>query len=590
MNTRPPPLSGLGAHFDGAQTRFALYTTTARACAVRLLDAAGTRRPDLPMEPRGDGLFVRITPDAPPGTLYQFVLDGRALPDPFARDLPQGVHGPARVTRSTYAWRHGKGVRRPLSSQVIYELHVGTFTPAGTFQAAQERLPDLVDLGVTTLELMPVAAFAGGRGWGYDGVGLFAPFAPYGSPDALRAFIDAAHGLGLGVLLDVVYNHLGPAGNYLAAYSPDYFTRGAGNAWGDAPNFADPPMRTLVLDNARYWLGEFRLDGLRLDATHALVDPSPQHVLAELVAMARALDPGLTLIAEDERNEADLVRGVGLDAVWADDFHHALHVTLTGEHDGYFAAFEPGVAGVAQAIQQGWIYQGQHCAALGGPRGTPADGLPASAFVYCIQNHDQVGNRALGERLTELVSVDVYCMASGLLLFLPMTPLLFMGQEWAASTPFLYFTDHEPELGALVSAGRREEFKRFRAFSDPAVRARIPDPQAPETFARSRLRWDERKEGYHARVLGLYRSLLALRRSDPVLRDPARERLTADTVGSVLRVRRWKGDATRTLLANFSDTPVALGPLAHDRPRVLFTSGEPGSEGVVAPWTAVIVG
>jgi maltooligosyltrehalose trehalohydrolase len=437
---------------------------------------------------------------------------------------------------------------------------------------------------------MPLAAFAGERGWGYDGVAPFAPHAPYGTPDELRAFVDAAHGLGLGVLLDVVYNHLGPAGNYLSAYSPDYFTSAARNAWGDAPDVAHPAMRSLVLSNARYWLEEFRFDGLRLDAVHAIVDPSPRHAVAELAAMAHALDPAIAIVGEDDRNDASLVTAAGLDALWADDLHHALHVTLTGERDGYYGSYSGGAAEVARAIARGWIYEGQAYGHSGNARGTDASALAASAFVYCLQNHDQVGNRAHGDRLTAGVSVDAWCAASAVLLFVPMTPLLFMGQEWAASTPFLYFTDHEPGLGALVTAGRREEFKRFRAFSDPAAAARIPDPQARETFTRSRLRWEERDAEPHARVLALYRALLALRRADPVLRASTREGLTADAAGPVLRVRRERGGEARVLLANLSPTAADVGALLPGGGTVLLTTGAPLAGGALPAWTAVIVG
>lgn len=580
--------ASLGARTDGAATRFALYATSARSCAVRLFDEGGGVLATLPMHPLGEGLFELVTAEARAGSLYKFVLDERELPDPYARSLPQGVHGPARVEASRYAWRHGPGVHRPLGEQVIYELHVGTFTPEGTWRAAASRLPSLRELGLTTVELMPVAAFAGARGWGYDGVAPFAPFAPYGTPDELRALVDEAHGLGLGVLLDVVYNHLGPAGNYLPAYSPGYLTSGEGALWGDAPDCGRDPMRALVLDNAHYWLEEFRFDGLRIDAAHAIVDASSRHVLRDLVDMARSLPTGKTIIAEDDRNDPALVSATGLDGLWADDFHHAVRVTLTGESDGYYAAYEPGVESIARAINSGWIYQGQPNPLTGRPRGRPASGLDAPAFVYCIQNHDQVGNRALGERLTAAVSIDAWRMASALLLFLPMTPLIFMGQEWAASTPFLYFTDHDPELGAKVSAGRREEFKHFRAFADPLARERIPDPQDPETFERSRLRWEERDRGEHARTLRLYRELLALRRSDPVLRVSTREGLRAGVEGSVLRVIRAVGGAERVLLANFSDQRVELDPLRPDGSSVLLSTGEPGAEGL-APWSAVVL-
>jgi maltooligosyltrehalose trehalohydrolase len=585
MPSRSELGASLGARVEGESTRFALYTTTARSCSVRLFDERGGVLSTLPMEPRGDGLFALVTAEASAGSLYKFVLDDRELPDPYARSLPQGVHGPARVEASRYAWRHGPGVHRPLGEQVIYELHVGAFTPEGTWAAAASRLPSLRELGVTTVELMPVAAFAGERGWGYDGVAPFAPFAPYGTPDALRALVDEAHGLGLGVLLDVVYNHLGPSGNYLPAYSPAYFTAEGASLWGDAPACGRDPMRSLVLDNARYWLEEFRFDGLRLDAAHAIVDDPSRPVLRELAAMARSLPTGKTLIAEDDRNEPDLVAVTGLDGVWADDFHHAVRVTLTGERDGYYAAYEPGVEAIARAIDSGWIYQGQPTPLTGLPRGRPAPHLAASAFVYCLQNHDQVGNRALGERLSAAVSMDAYRMVSALLLFLPMTPLLFMGQEWAASTPFLYFTDHDPGLGAKVSAGRREEFKRFRAFADPEARERIPDPQDRATFERSRLLWEERDRGEHARTLALYHELLSLRRDDPVLKVSTREGLRAEAVGSVLRVIRAVGGEERVLLANFSDRRVELGPPGS---RVLLSTADAGGDGL-APWSAVVL-
>ncbi len=582
--------ASLGARVLGSKTRFAVWTA-ARACEVRLYERNGKERASFPLEPRGNGRFEISLPDAGHGTLYKFILDGQAYPDPYARFLPQGVHGPAMVVEPRYAFRYGPGVARAPDEHVIYELHVGTFTPEGTYRGALARLPELVRLGVTTLELMPIASFAGARGWGYDGVALFAPFAPYGSPDELREFVDEAHGLGLSVLLDVVYNHFGPAGNYLAAYHPDYFTRHVHNAWGDAPNYAHPAVRAFAIANARYWLEEFRFDGLRLDAVHTIVDPSPRHVVREIVKAARALTPGKLLIAEDERNDPGLVEEFGLDGIWADDFHHQLRVTLTGERDGYYGSYEPGVAGFARTIERGWLFEGQAPApAQGKPRGKPADDLEPPNFVYCIQNHDQVGNRAYGQRLSADISMEAYCMASMVLLFLPMTPLLFMGQEWAASSPFLFFTDHEPDLGALVTAGRREEFKLFRAFSDPVEREQIPDPQALETFERSRLNWDERERQPHARVVELYRELLTLRRIDPVLRTHSRKQLDAEGVGDLLRVRRRAEGEERMLLANFSAREVALAPL--DLPaerRILLSSSPAANDETLPPYAAIIL-
>lgn len=551
----------LGASPTEGATTFGVWAPLARRCAVRLVDRDRARVAEHAMEPAGEGHWEITVPWVGPGALYLFVVDDRELPDPFARFLPLGVHGPAEVVRSTHVWQFGAGVARPLAEHVLYELHVGTFTPEGTFRAAIGHLAELAHLGVTAIELMPVAAFDGARGWGYDGVAPYAPHAAYGTPDDLRRFVDEAHGLGLSVLLDVVYNHYGPAGNYLAAYDPAYFHPTLKNAWGAAPDFGHPVLRRHVLDLARHWLEDFRFDGLRLDATHAVVDTSAPHVLAELAAEVGTLRPRKILIAEDERNDPALVREDGLDAVWADDFHHQVHVTLTGERDGYYAGYTPGVAGVARAIERGWLYEGQVYPPSGHPRGQPADGLPASALVYSVQNHDQVGNRARGERLAALLPEASLRAVMMLLLFLPMTPMLFMGQEWAASSPFYYFTDHEPELGKLIAAGRRDEFRHFEAFTDPAARSRIPDPQDPATFEASRLRWEEREQGHHAAMLELVRDALALRRTDPVLRDPARERLHAEAHGDVLVVRRTLGAATRWLVVSFGDDDVDLAGL-----------------------------
>jgi maltooligosyltrehalose trehalohydrolase len=576
--------AALGAEVRAGAVRFRLFSTTASACSVRLFGEGGAALADHAMAALGHGVFSAQVAGAGAGTLYKFVLDGRELPDPYARFLPFGVHGPARVEEPRYRWRHGPGVARPLGAHVLYELHLGTFTEEGTYRAALTRLPSLATLGVTTLELMPLSSFPGARGWGYDGVAHFAPYAGYGTPDELRAFVDGAHGLGLSVLLDVVYNHFGPSGNYLGAYSPAYFTRDIPTAWGDAPDFAHEPLRRYVIDNALYWLEQFRFDGLRIDATHAIVDPSPRHVLRELADRVRALQPPRLLIAEDERNEPALVVEHGLDAIWADDFHHQLQVTLTGERDGYYAGYTPGTAGLAQAIRRGWLYEGQTYAPTGRSRGAPATALGAEQFVYCLQNHDQVGNRALGERLSHLVSADAYRAASTLLLFLPGTPLLFMGQEWAASSPFQYFTDHEADLGRLIAEGRRAEFKQFAAFSDPRRGVAIPDPQSADTFARCKLRWDERHHGEHRRVLELYRSLLALRASDPVLRDPSRDRLSAEAHGDVLAVRRWRDRDVRLLLVNFGAVPIARASLPGADLRVLL-----GSESDLAAHAAVIL-
>ncbi len=556
----PPPL---GARADERGTWFRTVCGGGKTVAVRLFDPRGSQLGTHLLAPvEGRDEFAVHVPGVAVGALYKLVLEPgtpeeKELPDPYARFLPQGVMGPAMVVSTERTWKH-QAVARPLREHVIYELHVGTFTKQGTYAAAQERLPALAELGVTAIELMPLAAFAGSRGWGYDGVAHFAPFAPYGTVEELATFIDAAHGLGLSVFLDVVYNHFGAAGNFLSALRPDFFTNKFRNAWGDAPNFEYPPMRRHVLDNASYWLNELRFDGLRLDATHTIADPSPRHILSELADLVQGLRPAKLLIAEDDRNDPGLVTSTGLDGLWADDFHHALRVTLTGQRDGYFAAYKPGAETIASTIRQGWLFEGQNYPLTGRPRGKKAGALPAEAFVYCIQNHDQVGNRAFGDRLHHGMRPELYQAASMVLLFLPMTPMLFMGQEWAASAPFLYFTDHDPELGRLVTEGRREEFKRFTSFADPNVRERIPDPQANETFTRSRLDWDERSLPVHKDVLAFYRSCLKLRRTDSVLSDGQRQRLDTDTDGALLAVRRWKGNDVRVLLFNTGEEAVPI--------------------------------
>jgi maltooligosyltrehalose trehalohydrolase len=588
-----PAPSMLGATVTDGRTRFRLFSDQAKRCQVRILKEDASPRAIRDLEPEGDGHYQLVVDDAPQGTLYDFMLDGAPYPDPYARFLPRGVFGPAEVVNAAYPWLHGSGMSRPLREQVIYEIHVGTYTPEGTYDAARLCLPELAELGVTTVELMPLSSFPGTRGWGYDGVAHFAPFAPYGTPDELRRFIDEAHRLQLSVLLDVVYNHFGPAGNYLRSYSPNYFSADEKNAWGDGPNCAHSSMRSFVLSNVRYWLTEFRFDGLRLDATHAITDPSPRHILKEIADTAHSLQPRKVVIAEDERNDPDLIQGNNMDGVWADDFHHVAHVTLTGEDDGYYASYRPGAEGLADTIRKGWLFEGEVYPATGKQRGKPAASVPADAFVYCLQNHDQVGNRALGDRLSSHPNQAGYAAFSTVLLFLPMTPLLFMGQEWAASTPFQFFTDHEHELGQLISSARREEFKGFQAFRDPDARSRIPDPQALETFTRCKLVREERQRRRHARILTLYQRLLRLRRSDPVLGNPSRERMTVEARGGLLVVRRSTDDQQRLLLANLTDQPIAEAAIASDLSgRSLLLRSDLGAEipGPLPAWTAVVLG
>jgi maltooligosyltrehalose trehalohydrolase len=589
MSPRCEPRSekSCGAFPGTGGTLFRTFTS-ADAASVVLYDAHGDELATHTLHPAGDGLFEAWLPRVDVGARYKFLLNGRALPDPYARFLPDGVDGAAVVTDPTYPWEH-EGVAIPLDEQVIYELHVGTFTLEGTYAGAATRLRDLRDLGVTTIELMPIAAFAGQHGWGYDAVASFAPHAPYGTPHELRRFIDQAHGLGLSVVLDVVYNHFGPAGNHLPAYSADYLLRDKAGAWGEAPNFALPSMRRLVLDSALQWLFDYRFDGLRLDATHAIVDSSPAHILRELATVVSEIHPKKLLFAEDDRNDPATLHANGLHALWADDFHHQLRVTLTAERDGYYAAYEGGAAALADVINRGWSYEGQVYPPTGKPRGKPASGLPPQTLIYCIQNHDQVGNRAFGDRLTEGISRAAYEAASMLLLFLPATPLLFMGQEWGASTPFPYFTDHAASLGEAISKGRREEFAKFRAFSDPASRDAIPDPQARSTFERARLRWEERSEPDKERTWGLYRRLLALRRNDVVLGSSRGPRAQAIARGEVLEVRRSARGQSRCLFVNLGTEPRLLTELTDQPFEPLLKTTNVTPAGVLPSHSAVIV-
>jgi maltooligosyltrehalose trehalohydrolase len=530
----------LGATPEPGGVRFRIWAPERRQTEV-CVETPG-REAVHPLWRDADGFHGGLVAGLGPGDLYRYRLDGEGpFPDPASRFQPLGVHGPSEVVEpAAFAWSDAGWRGVPPEALVVYELHVGTFTPEGTFAGVAGRLPHLRDLGVTAVELMPLADFPGGRNWGYDGASLFAPARSYGRPDDLRRLVDEAHRLGLGVLLDVVYNHFGPDGAYAGAFSPHYFSKEHETPWGAAMNLDGPssgPVRDFFVLNATRWLAEYHLDGLRLDATHALVDEGTRHFLAELQERVRAALPRpVLLVAEDHRNLASLVRpeaegGLGLDAVWADDFHHELRRLLAGDHEGYYADYEGRAAFVAAAVRDGWIFKGQRSEHFGGPRGTDPAGLEPRRFVFFLQNHDQVGNRALGERLHNQVDLATFRAATALLLCAPQTPLLFMGQEWAAPEPFLFFTDHEGGLGRLVTEGRRREFGRFSAFADPRRRERIPDPQAASTFERSRLDWARVEEEPHASTLRLHRALLRLRREEPLLRDAAGRTVRADPAG-----------------------------------------------------------
>ena len=519
-----PAFYGAVPSQDGV--RFRIWAPNAQELALVLHDgkAAGTH----PLARTEGGIFETWVRGASAGDTYAYRMNGgEPRPDPASRFQPQGVHGPSQIVDAdAYRWHDSAWRPRRIEDVIVYELHIGTFSPEGTFAGARARLPYLRDLGVTAVEVMPIADFAGDRNWGYDGAALFAPARTYGQPDDFRAFVDDAHRQGLMVILDVVYNHLGPEGAYLPHFSAQYLTDRRSGPWGRAVNLDGPgaeQVRRFIVDNALYWIRDFHVDGLRLDATHALVDDSNPHIIEELARSVREAAPASVILhAEDHRNRAQMLEhpaegGWGLDGVWADDFHHVIRRMVAGDSHGYYADFAGTAEELAAVLRQGWLYTGQPSIHMKGPRGTSADRVPMYRFVVCLQNHDQVGNRATGDRVHHTISPEAWRAASVVLLTAPMTPLLFMGQEWAASTPFLYFTDLEPELGKRVTTGRRTEFAAFPVFSSTSGDEQIPDPQAAATFEASRLRWDERNEGEHARVLALYRQLLALRRKHEAL-------------------------------------------------------------------------
>jgi len=527
--------------------RFTAWSDRARSISVVIYAEPKRISAEFPLAKHSEpGFFSVFAAELEPGALYDFRVDGQLAVDPYARILPYGVHGPARVSAPLPHRKHPKRAIDFDHNQVFYELHIGTFTPQGTFNAALTRLPYLRDLGITVVELMPIAAFAGRFGWGYDGVALFAPFAGYGSPEELSAFIDAAHGLGLSVVLDVVYNHLGPAGNALPAFSDSYFDAERTNAWGQAPALGKAPFRRLVLSNADYWLNRFGFDRLRLDATHELEPGGDPHILRALADLARACEPRAALIAEDNRNAPRALLAHGVDAVWSDDFHHVLHVLLTGEQDGYYQAFAGDLAELVRVIERGQLFEGQVAADSAKPRGQSAQGVPASRFLFALQNHDQIGNRAQGERLHHLCDPGVCRALTLLLAFLPATPLLFMGQEWATPSPFLYFSDHEGELGRAVSEGRRKEFSQFSSFR--GAQGTIPDPQVESTFLGSKLDWSAQALSEQQVTLHLTRRALELRRTDPVLSLPSQ--LRAGVEKECLWVLRSGQAGARLLLFN----------------------------------------
>jgi len=561
-------LPTFGAHTTEKGVAYRTWAPDRDSIEVDIVSHRTGDKRTVSMRKNTTGFHTAIDPSGRVGDRYAFRIDGAGpFPDPASRFQPEGVHAPSEVVSSRdFRWTDEGWARPSFRDLVIYELHVGTFTDEGTFRGAISKLTDLRELGVTAIEIMPVADFPGGRNWGYDGVLIYAPSRAYGTPDDLRAFVDAAHSQGLAVILDVVYNHLGPDGNYLPALSAHFFHEKRQTPWGSAFNCDGPdaaPVRRFFIENPIYWMEEFHIDGFRLDATHEIIDASRPHLLAEITDAIHSR--GGYAIAEDPRNERAMLLptgqgGYGFDAVWADDFHHVVRVRQTGERESYYQEFEGTEDELLETLQHGWFYRGQKLASAGKLRGTPCEDLPPPGFVHCISNHDQTGNRALGDRLHHTVSLPEYRAASVLLCLTPYTPMLFMGQEWAASTPFAFFTEHNEELGRLVTAGRRQEFAAFKAFSDPAARARIPDPQADATFLASKLQWKERADETHAAVLRLYRSCLSLRRNARGFRPTERAWETQKLKSGAGAMRIKHSDAEYLvvfeLLRGQSSTPV----------------------------------
>lgn len=571
----------------------------------RALDVViGEDESTTPLARDADGYFEGVVESAGPGTLYRFRLDGdRLLPDPVSRYQPEGPHGPSMVVDpDAFAWndRAWKGVN--LKGQVVYEMHLGTFTPEGTWDAAAEQLDELRDLGITLLEIMPVNEFAGSFGWGYDGVTLFAPYHVYGDPDAFRRFVDRAHSIGMGVILDVVYNHFGPDGAYQTAFA-DYFSH-KHNEWGQSLNFDGPgcgPVREYFLANAGYWIDEFHLDGLRLDATQAIHDDSTEHFLAALSKHTRSRSNGrsIVLIAENDDQDSRLVRpldqgGYGLDAVWNDDFHHTAQVALTRRAEGYYRDFHGNPQELISATKWGYLFQGQFHTFQKKCKGTPAFGLPSASFVTYLENHDQVANSARGDRLSRLTSPGLYKAMTTLLLLAPGTPMLFQGQEFAASNPFLYFADHGGELGSAVRKGRAESLTTFKSLSHPDFQNGFADPTDRSTFERSRLDFSERES--NAPIYRMVKDLLKLRREDPIFSAQRGDRLEGAVLGNDAFLLRYftpdfpEEDDSRLLLINLGRdltlstfTEPLLSPPTCRRWEVLWASESHAYGGTWAP-------
>lgn len=580
----------------GGGVRFRLWAPQCPHISVAIRSADGSLERVVPMVALGDGWHELVDKIAGAGTLYDYLLpDGMHVPDPASRFQPQDVHGPSEVIDpANFAWSASwKG--RSWKEAVIYELHVGAFTPEGTFLAAIERLEHLSALGVTAIELMPIADFPGKRNWGYDGVLWYAPDSSYGRPEDLKTLIEAAHSRGFMVLLDVIYNHFGPDGNFLPAYASSFFTDRHKTPWGAAVNYDGPlaaTVREFVIHNALYWLEEYNLDGLRLDAVHAIVDDSPEHLLDELARRLRAAHARpIHLLLENEENapqwlSRDPAGGApGYSAQWNDDVHHVLHVAATGEANGYYADYFGDTKKLGRAIAEGFAFQGETMPFSGRRRGEPSGALSPTSFVAFIQNHDQIGNRAYGERIVHLAPYDALRAITAVYLLLPQIPMLFMGEEWGSVQPFPFFCDFHGALGDAVRKGRREEFAKFPEFQNEADRHKIPDPQAEDTFLSAKLRWQEIDEPSHAAWLDYYRRILKVRGVHivPILSEIRRGGLfTARGAGAVEVSWGLNSGGQLALQANLSDK--AAAGFTQASTRLLWEEGG-ARNGELSPWS-----
>ena len=585
---------------DDQTVRFRLWAPKARRVELLLGDHRVT-----PMTSVPGGWFELVQKSCGPGSLFRFQIDGAAkVPDPASRFQPRDVHGPSEVIdASAFDWQDENWLGRPWEQTVLYELHVGTFSEQGTFAGVEERLDYLAHLGITAIELMPLADFPGTRNWGYDGVLPFAPDSQYGRPEDLKHLIQSAHAKGLMMFLDVVYNHFGPEGNYLHEYAPQFFSDRHQTPWGKALNFDGPgsrEVRDFFIHNALYWLTEYHFDGLRLDAVNTIVDDSSPDILTELAEAVRGkigAQRQIHLVLENDDNRARyLKRGSGscpvcYDAQWNDDIHHALHVTITGEHDGYYVDYSDcPVQHLERCLQEGFGYQGQPSAFRGGRRRGELSGeLPPSAFVSFLQNHDQVGNRAFGERITQLATPQAVKAAMAILLLSPSPPLLFMGEEFGAESPFLFFCDFEPGLAKLVTEGRRNEFARFARFQDPLQRSLIPDPSDIKTFERSKLDWSTSNHMQHAEWQEFYRLLLELRQKEIASRQWHSVPSHFRTIECAGVCAQWHAESSElNLIANLSGKELS-GVSRPDGEMLYATEARvPASDaGKLQPWSTI---